>query len=268
MRIAIFGDSFGDDTSIWPRPYMDVGSSWIDYLRNQDIEIHNYSRYGTSLFYSHQKFISNYQNYDKIVFLVTMPGRLTVPHPTKKNEELHCTPGSIQRQITNCTGDNQKITLNAVQDYFIHVQNARFDREIQKLLIEDIIRKQVTKDNHSNNLLLIPCFHQSGIDNQTPLIMITEFEAKFWNLKETIPASPTQLDCRKAHMCEENNLLLGRKVHTWIKTGRFVLLKENFKTPTKDFSHYFRADYYYPQSQASTWPLTQIQDYVRKLKFY
>ena len=58
MKLAIFGDSFGDDTGIWPIPHSDVGPSWIDYLRNQNIDIDNYSQGGTSLFYSYQKFIS------------------------------------------------------------------------------------------------------------------------------------------------------------------------------------------------------------------
>jgi hypothetical protein len=44
-------------------------------------------------------------------------------------------------------------------------------------------------------------------------------------------------------MCEENNLMLGQEIYNWIKTGSFSLKHENFKTPTKEFSHYFRTDF-------------------------
>ena len=68
MKIAIFGDSFGDDYNLWPDPYSGVGPSWVDYLRSQNLEIENFSVGGTSLFYSYQKFISTYEKYDKVIF--------------------------------------------------------------------------------------------------------------------------------------------------------------------------------------------------------
>jgi hypothetical protein len=62
-------------------------------------------------------------------------------------------------------------------------------------------------------------------------------------MEEIIPqADLSRQDSRKAHMCEENNLMLGQDVYTWIKTGSFILKQENFKTPTKEFTHYFRND--------------------------
>ena len=63
-------------------------------------------------------------------------------------------------------------------------------------------------------------------------------------MEEIIPQTdPARQDSRKAHMCEENNLMLGQEVYTWIETGSFSLKQENFKTPTKEFSHYFRTDF-------------------------
>ena len=41
-------------------------------------------------------------------------------------------------------------------------------------------------------------------------------------------------------MCEENNLMLGQEVYNWVKTGNYNLTPDKFKTPTKEFSHYFR----------------------------
>jgi len=234
MKLAIFGDSFGDDTGIWPIPHSDVGPSWIDYLRNQNIDIDNYSQGGTSLFHSYQKFMLNYQKYDKIVFLITNPGRISVPMDDTIKD---FNPGSIERHLKLCVNFERQIILNAIRDYFIYVKNDTFDETVHRLLIEDI-------SNKHKDMLTIPCFDRSGIDNQTPLLDISKFEADFWNIEEIIPqADLLRQDSRKAHMCEENNLMLGQEVYTWIKTGSFILKQENFKTPTKEFSHYFRPEF-------------------------
>ena len=165
MKLAIFGDSFGDDTSVWPNPHLDVGPSWIDYLRNQNIDIDNYSLGGTSLFHSHQKFMLNYQKYDKIVFLVTSPGRISVPMDDTTKD---FNPGSLERHLKLCVNVERKIILNAIRDYFIYVKNDTFDEIVHKLLIEDILTKH-------NDMLMIPCFEKSGIDHQMHFLDISKF---------------------------------------------------------------------------------------------
>jgi len=233
MKLAIFGDSFGDDTGVWPIPHSDVGPSWIDYLRNQNIDINNYSQGGTSLFHSYQKFISTYQQYDKVIFLITSPGRISVPMDSTIKD---FNPGSLERHLKLCVNVERQIILNAIRDYFIYVKNDEFDEVVHRLLVEDI-------SNKHNDMLMIPCFDKSGIDNQTPLLDISKFEAEFWNIEEIIPqADLLRQDSRKAHMCEENNLMLGQEMYNWIKTGSYSLKQENFKNPTKEFSHYFRTD--------------------------
>jgi hypothetical protein len=233
MKIGIFGDSFGDDYNMWPDPYSGVGPSWIDYLRNQNIEIDNYSCGGSSLFYGYQKFISTYQEYDKIIFLVTTPGRISVPIGNATEEFFNVT--SVEKQLKYCFDFERKIKLNAICDYFMYVKNDTFDDLVHKLLIEDILKKHT-------DMLVIPCFAHSGIDNQIPLIAIPRFEAEFWKMKEIMPWSDTEYDARKGHMCEENNLMLGQEIYNWIKTGNYNLSREKFKTPTKEFNHYFRTD--------------------------
>jgi hypothetical protein len=234
MKIAVFGDSFADDYHMWPNPYTGVGPSWVDYLRNQNIEIDNYADGGTSLFYSYQQFISQYQKYDKIIFIVTSPGRLSVPTSDNRTEEFFSSR-AVEIQLKNCIDYERKRKLNAISDYFVYVKNDTFDSVVHKLLIEDISKKH-------NDILMIPCFVDSGIDEQMPLRNISAFEAKFWNMNEILPNSDTVYDARKCHMCEENNLMLGQEIYNWVKTGNYSLTQENFKTPTKEFSHYFRTN--------------------------
>ena len=45
-------------------------------------------------------------------------------------------------------------------------------------------------------------------------------------------------------MCEENNLMLGQQIYDWVKTGNYKLVQKNLKTPTKEFTHYFRNDFF------------------------
>ena len=234
MKIAIFGDSYADDYNLWPHRYTDVGLGWPDYLRSQNIEVDNYSLGGTSLYYSYQKFILKYQEYDKIIFVVTHPGRISVP--VGNQEENYVNAALVENALKNCFDFERKIKLAAIRDYFIYVKNDKFDNLVHKLLIEDISKKHKAA-------LIIPCFPNSGIDNQIPLIDISHFEAKFWNLSDPIPWSDTVRDARKCHMCEENNLMLGQEIYNWVKTGNYNLNPANFKTPTKEFSHYFRPDF-------------------------
>jgi len=235
MKIGIFGDSFGDDYSVWPNPYTSVGPSWIDYLKSQNIEIDNFSCGGTGLYFSYQQFIKYYQKYDKIIFCVTSPGRINVV----ENNGIE-TPWynlrQVEKELKNCFDYERKIKLTAIRDYFIYVKNDKFDKVVHKLLIEDILKKH--KDT-----LLIPCFADSGIDNHFPLFNMSHFEANFWNMIEILPNSEAEYDARKCHMCEENNLMLGQEIYNWVETGNYNLSRENFKTPTKEFSHYFRTDF-------------------------
>jgi hypothetical protein len=233
MKIGIFGDSFGDDYNMWPNPYSGVGPSWIDYLRDQNLEIDNFCVGGTSLYFSHQRFISTYQEYDKVIFLVTSPGRISVPSGQFAEEFFNVT--SVEKHLKYCFDVNRKIKLNAIRDYFMYVKNDTFDEVIHRLIIEDVLKKH-------KDILMIPCFAHSGIDNQIPLVAIPRFEAAFWKMEEIMPWSDTEYDARKSHMCEENNLMLGQEIYDWVETGNYNLSQENFKTPTKEFTHYFRND--------------------------
>jgi hypothetical protein len=74
-------------------------------------------------------------------------------------------------------------------------------------------------------------------------VAIPRFEADFWKMEEIMPWGNTVYDSRKGHMCEENNLMLGQVIYNWVETGNYNLFRENFKTPTKEFTHYFRTDF-------------------------
>jgi len=232
MKIGIFGDSFADDRTMWVEHFKDVGPSWIDYLRDQNIEIDNYAFGGSGLYFSYEKFISNFQKYDKIIFLVTSPGRISLPDKDGKYSHWYG-PAMVEEDLATCFDYNKKVRLNAVRDYFMYVKNDKFDNLVHDLLIENISKKH-------DSMLMIPSFIYSRIRSSMPFIKISEFEAAFWNLKDVLPHSLGLQDARKCHMCEENNLMVGEEVFNWVKTDKFNLDPKKFKIPTREFDYYFR----------------------------
>ena len=89
MKIAIYGDSYAD-----PNPY--PNESWIAYLKNniESVSIDQYSSAGTSHWWSYQKFIETYKNYDIIIFCHTCPNRW--PHLPKEYEGTEWNTGHMK----------------------------------------------------------------------------------------------------------------------------------------------------------------------------
>lgn len=231
MKIGIFGDSFADDYNLWPEHFKEVGPSWIEYIRDQNIEVDNFSFGGSGLYYSYEKFISNFQKYDKIIFLVAAPGRICLSENGKYEHWFNL--NQVEKELEVCFDYNKKVRLNAVYSYFKYIKNDNFDNLIHKMLIDRISKKH-------NEMLMIPSFDRSGILGQLPFASISEFEAAFWNLTDVLPHGQDMFDARKCHMCEENNLMVGEEIFNWVKTGKFNLDPNKFKTPTREFEHYFR----------------------------
>mgnify|MGYP001204652451 CR=1 FL=1 len=84
--IYIFGDSYGDKKKHWVHnkgrsyKFASKGPFWYDYLEEYD-KVHNFSKSGTSPYYSFDKFYYCYENKlmkrnDKIVFILSSPHRI------------------------------------------------------------------------------------------------------------------------------------------------------------------------------------------------
>jgi hypothetical protein len=99
MKIGIYGDSYAD-----PNPSPD--KSWLTYLRN-NIEyatIDQHSRGGTSHWWSYQKFIQTYKDYDTIIFCHTNPIRW--PHLPKEYAGKEWNTGHMKNGGLNNFQDN------------------------------------------------------------------------------------------------------------------------------------------------------------------
>ena len=146
MKIAIYGDSYGDNqqvlhdqnnlndqqTKIFKKAFKKSGYTnqnvfinnmrtkykcWVDLL-SERFTVTTYAQGGSDCYFSYKKFLETHEQYDKIIFLKTFPGRLSLHNKTW----FHYINAS---SIT----ENDKIS-SIVRDYFVYVQpqdNFRFE---------------------------------------------------------------------------------------------------------------------------------------------
>jgi len=221
MKIAIFGDSFGDDHINWidRNDWLDVGPSWVDYLR-QFHDIDNFCKGGSSLYYSKIIFDkTDLSKYDKVIFIATSPYRRT-------NYNSNWNIGRVESELARKETDVElREKLLALRAYFIHVWNES-DQYFHDLMIKDIttVLSSVLRlrygqlDEASNN----ECKKVYGG------LLHDIFQAGY-------------SDARKCHLCEENNLILGKQIQYCLENNLELTIDiEKFVIPPREFEHYFR----------------------------
>ena len=221
MKIAIFGDSFADDQINWSRQnrWSDVGPSWIDYLR-QFHDIDNFAEGGSSLYYSKILFDNtDLSKYDKVIFIATSPYRRT-------NYNLNWNISRVEIELSKKDLDLEwKTKLLALRSYFLHVWNES-DQYFHDLMIKDItnilpsvLRLRYEQLDEASNK---ECKKVYG------RLLIDIFQAGY-------------LDARKCHLCEENNLILGKQIQHCLENNLDLDIDiEKFVTPPRELDYYFR----------------------------
>ena len=231
MKIAIFGDSFGDDHINWKdkNRWLDVGPSWVDYLR-QFHEVDNFSHGGSSLYFSKRKFDkTDISVYDKVIFLITNAERRFQIWPGDTDEY-----GSNWNFMTantvlhNNTDPAMMPYFTAMDMFFKYIYNES-DDHFHQLMVDDITRKCPTG-------FIIDAGFNSALGK------INKSERVYFGgqtYQEIF--SKGFLDARKCHMSEENNLILGKYIHYCLINKIHPTFNERmFTTPTRPFEHYFR----------------------------
>lgn len=230
MKIGIFGDSFAsavklNDTAVWHE------------LLGEKYNVTVHALGGSNLYYSVRKFIKFHEQYDKIIFVVTMPGRQQIADWIPcADASLKCVPGLTQAEalINNkATVDNKylKEAYGAVINYFKYMQIDHYDNYIHKLMCDDIVKRRP-------DAIMIPAFSNSVTDvkkNSLQDVYIKENRA--WGYEELIPGVPQlYYDNRNCHLTAENNVILASKVDSWIQGMPVVIDINDFVTPlNKEF---------------------------------
>jgi hypothetical protein len=231
MKLAIFGDSFADD-KFFKEIYKSQDLSWIDHIKQPNLySIDNFSERGASLWWCYQQFLTHQKDYDKIIFLVTFPNRITLPDETKLTIRRH-QPRSMVELHLQFADDTTRSQYKLIQDYYDNVHDR--DRELffHDTLVEKI--QAVRPD-----AILYPCSRHSMPNNlDLPLLEIMQHEATAWGGFSLDYRYKGIDDKRMCHMIEENNALVGQLFLDRLIGINNVLTIDHLCLPSKTRNYY------------------------------
>jgi hypothetical protein len=240
MKIGIFGDSFAQSI-IWPADvHRRVGKSWSEIL-SEKYDVTNFGLGGSSTYYSYDKFIKVHDKFDRVIFISSQPGRITLTDDLMLKSSAF---GDLRRrQITGYNDAEDSINLlrvrdpnstdmvklNAALDYFTYIENRHEQLTINKLYEDAVL-------NLRPDCLLVPAFIKRD-PNVIPLNDIAMMEISHWGdvARELLK---THREIRRSHMTEENNLILAGLMEKWTNTGKLNMSLDMFVTPD-DWQRYF-----------------------------
>lgn len=231
MKIAVFGDSFAEQYNTEK-----IEPFWWQAL-GEKYNVTNYGISASNLFYSFDAFQREHDRYDKIIFLVTSPGRLrivtNIPDlhsnhryiPSHMMSEYHIS--RIEKEGTSTINDLLIEIYNAARVYFLHLRDFKYENTVARLFVNEI--KRIRSDS-----ILIPCFADSyGTKTEFSLFDVCDRENIAWGLDRIKTMGYT--DRRACHMTVENNLILAEKIDQAIKTNSELSLTINdFVIPSMD----------------------------------
>lgn len=225
MKIAILGDSYSSSIAFQGANHF---KSWSELLTRK-YEVNNYSENGSSLYYMKSMFFDKiYNEYEKIIFCITAPGRITFKVDTaERNPEYvpwyrHIptiwTIDARIHQIKELT-DLDKKRYKILYDYILEIQDIEYEEYIHRMMVLDILKKRP-------DALLIPAFPTSLVDQVDCLENVTKMEDAVFGKRTGFYG-----DERKCHMSAKNNeiladlvekALLSDDVRVDLQLGNFV----------------------------------------------
>jgi hypothetical protein len=231
MKLSIFGDSFADE-KFFKESYKSQGLSWIDHIKQTNLySIDNFSERGASLWWCYQQFLTHQQNYDKIIFLVTFPNRITLPDTTKLTIRRHQQPYNVELHL-QFADDTTRGQYKLIQDYYDNIHDR--DRELffHDTLVEKI---QALRPD----AILYPCSRRSMLNNlDLPLLEIMQYEDETWGGFDMSYRHQGRDDTRMCHMIEENNELVGQLFLKKLNGITNILTMNHLYKPKKPRDHY------------------------------
>lgn len=238
MKIGIYGDSFGDSHHSFKNLSEDkkhrldaVGDSWVEILAKK-YQVTNFCKYSSSFAWSVNNFVKTHTNFDKVIFLVTSPYRITMGFP----HENQPTPHMVSYHSSKLWKDRAKKEgwskhLDAVLDYYVYVHNEDLVQLSHMALIS------YTKSIR-NDVILIPCFKNSFEHKGNCMNDIYQMENTHWGVQEPIIVR----DIRKCHMTKNNNIIFADFIEKNLKNSEVNIEINKFKVPTQSSDMYLYED--------------------------
>jgi hypothetical protein len=233
MKLAIYGDSFGDikkyEKFFSPSHGLEehVSYSWPALLANK-YKVDNFSKTTSGLEWSYNLAITNETTYDRIIFLASHINRLMINSTwSKEAGQEHINQGAYGNGNKFFT----KKILPAAQQYNVYFQNDNFLHNRINLMYNDLQRRfgdkllllKIFEDgksneyNHSNNLLIVQHYGQC-------------------NMAEMLKHG----DHRTCHITNPHHQMMFNKLDNWIQTKEFSLTQTDVITINKqELAKYF-----------------------------
>jgi hypothetical protein len=241
----VFGDSFAAEARGWPT----ILASLLGY---DSIQCHGVM--GSSLYYSYRLLLEKLpqiSNQDKVVFFITNSARLyTSPKVTRELElvDFDChLPIAGPDAVAVYRGwvkTSQKITpsaraflenfLDAIEKYYIYLQDPGFTEFIHKKIIEDLEKIKSTTILTSNDIFDCPLSDLVNYCNQW--VMAESPETFFLRYEE--------LDHMLLnHLSMENNVLIAKHIYNIFVSGAATKLSKQdlIQLKAKDLSTHFKS---------------------------
>jgi hypothetical protein len=208
--IGIFGDSFSDPT--WNQNNYD---SWPELLASE-YSVSNFSKSGSSLWYSYQKLKKHNTEFDVCIFVATVYGRFYL-----ENLDIHL----------NINRNTWPVKHNVNLGKLYYEEFFSFDREVSfhNFMIADILNMP--------NVIFIPAYEECMLGKDC--ISLNHFaNAELHHYGVLNYQGP---DDRKCHLSKENNILVYNKILNAIKSKErtIPLSMDEFIVPSDVFNFYF-----------------------------
>jgi hypothetical protein len=220
MKIAIFGDSFGVNMNHYNQTL-----SWVDIVK-ADYDVTNFCEGGSSLYYQYELFKENHMNYDKVFFLITNSGRLYLKDCKIQKHVSHYETAKHWSLKSELLQD--KSILTAAIQYFLYLQNVKFDDLVQNLILKEIQLERL-------DLLLIPCFEGYLKSFNNSLMKACLVDWQYYNISH----AESLIDKRHCHMNEPDNKILADEILHYLKTDEFDFDNCNWVVDNKPLDCYF-----------------------------
>jgi len=224
MRLGIFGDSFADCTNDTTKvaPY-----AWWNILASKLSSVTDIGVHGTgasSLFFSYQKFLKLYKNYDLIIFCVTGATRYPKPLVLSDRQIRHyCGFQAIEnayKDLGNKITEDDERTLNHLKGYFI-MNVDEYSWTASDLMIRDMLSlhpKVIFYPNFPDSFT-VKRFSEENIPQKYLLFEMYKKQLKLMNIDERVNKNEKQTIV--GHLVHEYNTFFGNLLYKKITTNKW-----------------------------------------------
>jgi len=230
QKLAIFGDSYArkDGTDISEK-------SWHEFIEGYDVT--NYGEPGTDLWFSYSLFLKHHKNFEKIIFLVTAPHRITLSsEKCKIYPNQNYTTASIKLESATGVAHEQ---YKALVDYYELIHNKDKEEYVYSILVDNI--NKIRPD-----VVVYPCFDNTwSID--IPLYDITRYEDGFLGITDQIRNNYYRKglrDSRACHMTEANNRIVADLFVAKLSGLNKILTLDYLVKPANNVDYYYQSKWH------------------------